>query len=59
MLKTLAAAVFGVFALAAVPAVYAQSADVRQDNKDIRQDNKDLRQDHKDVRGDRKDRRHK
>ena len=52
MLKTLAAAVFGVFALAAVPAVYAQSADVRQDNKD-------LRQDHKDVRGDRKDRRHK
>ena len=50
MLKTIAAAVFGVFALAAVPAVYAQSADVRQDNKD-------LRQDHKDVRGDRKDRR--
>jgi len=50
MLKTLAAAAFGVFAFAAVPAVYAQSADVRQDNKD-------LRQDHKDVRGDRKDRR--
>ena len=41
MIKTIAVAVFSVFALAAVPSVYAQSGDVRQDNKDIRQDRRE------------------
>ena len=53
MIKTIAAAVFGVFALAAVPAVYAQSGDIRQDNKDIRQDRKDVRDERQDRRQDR------
>ena len=55
MIKTIAAALFGVFALAAVPAVYAQSGDVRQDNKDIRQDRRDIRQDRQERREDRRE----
>jgi len=55
MIKTIAAAVFGVLALAAVPAVHAQTVEVRQDNKDIRQDRRDIRQD----RQERRERHHK